>query len=57
MNGCHSDLVPDRCQHELVYHSNGITSWQYIFTRECQYSKQDIVDNNCDNCKSKDKKC
>ncbi len=53
MNGCHSDLVPDRCQHDLVFHSNGKTSWNYIFTRDCQYTKQGIPDSGCDGCKQK----
>jgi hypothetical protein len=52
MNGCHTDLVPDRNQHEKVFHSNGKTSWDYNFTRECQYSKQSIVDDGCNNCKN-----
>ncbi len=53
MNGCHSDVVPDRCQHDNVYHSDGKTSWPYIFTRDCQYSKQDIIDVRCEGCKFK----
>jgi hypothetical protein len=56
MNGCHSDLVPDRCKSDLVFHSDGKTSWNYIFTRDCQYSKQDIIDHNCNGCTSRDKK-
>ena len=53
MNGCHSDIVPNRCQHDIVYHSDNMTSWPYIFTRECQYSKQDIIDVRCEGCKFK----
>jgi hypothetical protein len=51
MNGCHSKLVPDRCQNDMVYHSDGKTSWKYIFTRDCQYSRQDIMDHGCVGCK------
>lgn len=53
MNGCHSDLVPNRCQHEKVFHSDGKTSWNYIFTRDCQYTKQGIADSGCDGCKQR----
>jgi hypothetical protein len=52
MNGCHSDLVPNRCQHEKVFHSDGKTSWDYVFTRDCQYSKQPIIDDGCYGCKN-----
>lgn len=53
MNGCHSNLVPNRCQHDLVFHSDNKTSWPYIFTRDCQYTKQGIADSGCDGCKQK----
>jgi hypothetical protein len=52
MNGCHSNLVPNRGQHEKVFHSDGKTSWDYVFTRDCQYSKQPIIDHGCNGCKN-----
>lgn len=51
MNGCHSKLVPDRNQYAKVYHSDGKTFWDYIFTRDCQYSKQSFIDYGCIGCK------
>ena len=50
MNGCHSTLHPDRLQHDLIYHSKGNVSWANVFTRECQYIKQDIKDDGCNGC-------
>lgn len=50
MNGCNSTLAPDNRQHELVTHSKGNVSWLYVFTRDCQYVKQDIEDKGCENC-------
>lgn len=57
MNGCHSTLAPDNRQHDLVTHSKGNKSWPYVFTRDCQYIKQEnIKDAGCDGCKEKESK-
>lgn len=54
MNGCHSTLQPDRCQHDLVYHSKGNVSWPNVMTRTCQYIKQEnLNDKGCDGCREK----
>lgn len=53
MNSCHSTLQPDRCKHDLIYHSKGNVSWPNVMTMECQYVKQDIQDKGCDGCKEK----
>jgi len=50
MNGCNSTLSPNRLQSELIYHSKGNVSWKNVFTRECQYIKQDIQDKGCTGC-------
>jgi hypothetical protein len=56
MNGCHSTLHPNRLQHDLVWHSKGNVSWPNVFTKECQYIKQEnLVDANCNGCKEKNK--
>lgn len=56
MNGCHSTLHPNNRQHDMVWHSKGNISWPYIFTRDCQYIKQDnIQDAGCNGCKERDK--
>ena len=48
--GCHSDKAPDRCKHDLVFHSKGNVSLPYIFTRSCQYDQRDN-DSKCKECK------
>jgi hypothetical protein len=56
MNGCHSTLAPNRCRYDAVFHSKDNVSWDYVFTRDCQYIKQPgLVDHGCDGCKEKDK--
>jgi hypothetical protein len=55
MNGCHSQLAPNRLQHDLVIHSKGNVSWTNVMTRECQYIKQDIQDKGCTGCREKEK--
>ena len=57
MNGCHSTLHPNNRQHDVVIHSKGNVSWPYVFTRSCQYIKQEnIQDAGCNGCKEKDNK-
>lgn len=56
MNGCHSQLAPNRLQHDLIYHSKGNVSWANVMTRDCQYIKQEnIVDDGCNGCRENTK--
>ena len=57
MNGCHSQIAPNRLQSELIYHSKGNVSWANVFTKTCQYIKQEnINDDGCNGCDEKEKK-
>lgn len=50
MNGCHSQIAPNRLQSELIYHSKGNESWENVMTRTCQDDNK-LNDIGCIDCK------